>query len=424
LNLAKGNPIIVETNTLQMEEGEHYRPANILKSVDSWVTAKPGTTVEIDPELGAYVRNRLLGVLFSQSFDIINRGIGTLEDVNLGCQVALGFRKGPFDIMRELGEEAVRRIISDFQKARPGMPGMKGNYRRYQDFKRDILVDQMDGVKIITIRRPQFMNALNDHVNAEILEVLKENETDPSVQGFVITGYGDRSFSAGAEIGRFPEILGNAEDSIQYSRECSHLLRYLDRCEKPVIAAVNGMALGGGFELALRCHEIVATGEAWFQFPEVTLGILPGIGGLVVPYRRWPQGSALFHDMLRLAHRLTARKAKELGIVTTLADDYYALIQVAVDRVKMMKAKIQRIPDDPVDIPALSPIENPTAGKLRLSGEVVEIITQAIQDAARASSFEEALEIGYRAFGRVSCTPAAREGISAFMEKRPPEFRN
>jgi enoyl-CoA hydratase/3-hydroxyacyl-CoA dehydrogenase len=407
-----------------MEEGEHYRPAPIFRSVENWITVKPGTPVEVDPELAAAIRNRLLGVLFSQSFDIIDRGIGTREDLNLGCQIALGFRKGPFDIMRDLGGGKVTRIITDFQKARPGMPGMKNDYSDYQDFKRNILVEEMDGVKIITIRRPQFMNALNEELNTEILAILKQYETDPSVEGFVITGYGDRAFSAGAEIGKFPKVLGNAEASVQYSRDCSHVLRYLDSAEKPVVAAINGMALGGGFELAIRCHKMVATKKAWFQFPEVTLGILPGIGGLVVPYRRWTKGSPVFHDMLRLATRLSAEKARDLGIVSVLTDDYFSLIQAAATEVRNLKGKVERIPDGPVKILPPEPIEKAMAGNLRLSDQVVAIITDAIPQAAKASSFEEALEIGYRAFGSASCTEAAKEGISAFMEKRPPQFKN
>jgi enoyl-CoA hydratase/3-hydroxyacyl-CoA dehydrogenase len=424
LNMARGNPIVFEANTLQMEEGEHYRPANILRSVETWSTVPPGSTVDVEPQLAAKVRDRLLGVLFSQSFDVINRGIGTLEDLNLGSQIALGFRKGPFDIMRELGEDDVRRIMGGFQKDRPGMPGMVGDYSSYQDFRRSILVDEMEGVKIITIRRPHLMNALNDTVNAEILEVLEENETIPSVEGFVITGYGDRAFSAGAEIGRFLDALGNAEASIQYCRDCSGLLRYLDRCKKPVVAAVNGMALGGGFELAIRCHRIVATSKAWFQFPEVTLGILPGIGGLVVPYRRWPQSSPVFHDMLRLGIRLTAEKAESLGVVASRTDDYHSLIQVAVEELRQMKGKIHEIPDNSVRISPLLPVKNPMAGDLRLSETVVGIIAEAIQSAAEAGSFEEALEIGYKAFGKVACTQAAKEGISAFMEKRQPQFQS
>jgi enoyl-CoA hydratase/3-hydroxyacyl-CoA dehydrogenase len=421
LNLARGNPIIVETNTLQMEEGQHYRPAKIFQSVERWEVPSPGSEVEVPDDIRRRVRNRILGVLFSQCFDIINRGIGTLEDLNLGCQIALGFRKGPFDIMRDLGERKARRIIDQFQKDRPGMPGPRGS--TYQDFNRHILVDEMDGVRIITMRRPHFMNALNDEVNDEILEVLKGGENDPTIRGFVITGYGERAFCAGAEIGKFPQLLGNAQASIQYSRNCSKLLRFIDGTERPVVAAVNGMALGGGAELAMRCHRLVATRNAYFQFPEVTLGILPGIGGMVVPYRRWPTTSRLFHDMILFGAQLSAEKALGIGIVTRLANDYAELIACAVQEVKDLVGKIEHIPDGPVEIAGMEFTERPMAGKLPLSREVVEIISKAIEDAARAPTFEEALEVGYRAFGDVACTEAAKEGISAFLQKRSPEFR-
>ena len=423
LNLARGNPIIVETNTLQMEEGQHYRPAKIFQSVESWVTASPGTKVEVPDDIRGRVRDRLLGVLFSQSFDIINRGIGTLEDLNLGCQIALGFRRGPFDIMRDLGEGETRRIIEQFQKDRPGMPVPKGEISAYQDFKRHLLVDQMNGVKVITIRRPQFMNALNDEVNDEIWEVLKDGEDDPTVMGFVITGYGERAFCAGAEIGKFPQLLGDAEASIQYSRDCSKLLRFIDETEKPVVAAVNGMALGGGAELAIRCHRLLATRNAYFQFPEVTLGILPGIGGIVVPYRRWPASATAFHDMIRFGDRMSGEKALEIGVVARLVDNYADLIASAVQGVKDLVGKVEHIPDGPVEISEMEFVERPMAGKLPLSREVVEIISKAIREAARAPTFEEALEVSYKAFGQVACTEAAKEGISAFLEKRSPEFK-
>ena len=85
-----------------MEEGQHYLPASIFNSVDRWLTHRPGSEVEVPDDLKNAIRDRLLGILFSQSFDIIDRGIGTPGDLNFGCQVALGFRKGPLDVMRDL----------------------------------------------------------------------------------------------------------------------------------------------------------------------------------------------------------------------------------------------------------------------------------------------------------------------------------
>jgi len=423
INMARGNPIIYETNLLQMEEGKHYKPALILKSVDIWQTIAPGTKLDVPEDIRRMILDRLLGVIFSQSFDIIDRGIGTLEDLNLGLQVALAFKKGPFDIMRDLGEKETKRILKKFQKERGGFPGMKKSFATYQDFKRHVLVDNIDGVRIITLRRPQFMNALSDEVNNEIMAVMQEGENDPEVKGFIITGYGPRAFCAGAEIGRFPEVLGNAESSAKYTRDYSQLLHFIDQMNKPVVAAVNGMALGGGFELALRSHSAVATKNATFQFPEVTLGILPGSGGCVVPYRKWPASAAVFHEMLCLAKPFSVKEATDIGIVKKVVDNYFDMIQAAIEEVNNLQGKVKRIPDGKVDISEIKLPEQPMAGKLVLSKEAVSIIAETIKNAAAATSFRDALEIGYRGMGKIACTEAAKEGISAFLEKRQPVFK-
>ncbi|MBN2468257.1 MAG: enoyl-CoA hydratase/isomerase family protein, partial [Deltaproteobacteria bacterium] len=368
------------------------------------------------------IRDRLLGILFSQSFDIINRGIGLAEDLNLGCQLALGFRRGPLDLMQTMGADETKRIITKFQQDRPGFPGMEKSFSDYQDFKRHILEDTVDGVKVITIRRPQFMNALNDDVNNEILAVLKRESSDPGIKGFVITGYGDRAFCAGAEIGKFPEMLGDAEASGQYARECSNLLLYIDAMEKPVVAAVNGMALGGGLEIAIRCHSMVATKNAAFQFPEITLGILPGIGGCIVPFRKWPHASKTFDEMLRFGKTVKAAEAKEIGMVKEIAADYYDMITAAVREVNRLQGRIERIPDGTAKIAEIVTEAQPMSGRLPLSKEAVGIVEKTIKNGAGATSFKEALEIGYRGFGEIACTDAAKEGISAFQERRKPEF--
>jgi len=422
LNLARGNPIIVETNTLQMEEGEHYRPAPIFRSVDTWTTGKPGKTVAVEPKAAARIRDRLLGVLFSQSFDIVDRGIGTPEDLNLGCSVALGFKKGPFDLMRDLGDEETSRIVDRFAEDRPGMPRPKNSPASYQGFLRHVLVDDLDGVKVLTLRRPQAMNALDDEMTDELLRIIQEHENNPAVPGFVIVGYGNRAFCAGADIGRFPEVLGRAEEAAQYARDCSRLLVHLDTMSKPVVAALNGMALGGGLELALRCDEILAVRDAWLQFPEVTLGIAPGIGGMVVPYRRWPKAAEVFHEMIRSARKLKAAEAHELDVVAELAESYEDLIQRAVRRVRESAAVGAPIAEGRAEIAPLAPIDAPVAGRLPLSREVVDIIGRAIEEAANAPSLTEGLEVGYAAFGASACTAAAREGISAFQERRKPDF--
>lgn len=407
LNLANGNPIITETNTLQADaEGAHYRPAPIFRSVATWATSPLGKRVAVPAEVAAAVRDRLLGVLFSQSADILDRGIGEAADLDLGCRLALGFRKGPLELMASLGEAEVRRIVERFAAERPGMPALK---KPIAPFERHVLVDDVDGVKLVTIRRPEALNALHDELNDEILRVIRRYESDPAVKGFVLTGYGPRAFCAGADIGRFPTMLGDASAAAQYARDCSRLLLHLDAMKKPVVAALNGMALGGGLELAMRCHAIVAQRGAWLQFPEVTLGIAPGIGAMVVPYRRWPQAAHLFHNMLCNAERLDAARAQEAGIVAALADDFAALIKRAVQQVHALAGARRAALDGTVKI---SPFP---AAKGKFNAEVTGIIEQAVGEAARAPTLADALEIGYRAFGRSACTAAAREGISAFL---------
>jgi enoyl-CoA hydratase/3-hydroxyacyl-CoA dehydrogenase len=422
LNMANGNPIIIETNSLQMEEGSHYLPAPILASVDRWQTHRPGTKVDVPEKAKQLIRDRMTAILFSQSFDIIDRGIGTPEDLNFGCQAALGFRKGPLDIMRDLGAPETDRIMKKFTQERPGFPVAKGDFETYQDFYRYLLIDEIDNVKIITIRRPQAMNALNDEVMNELLSAFHTFEDNPDIEGFVITGYGLNAFSAGADIGKFPKMLGDRAASIQYAKDCAAVQLHMDQMKKPVVAALNGFAMGGGLELAIRCHAMVALPKVILQFPEITLGILPGIGGCVIPYRKWPQGAPVFHDMITRGKPMSAKEATDIGMINRIAENYIDLIQQAVVVVKKLKWNLVPISEHPLELSEIVVPEPPAAGRLTLSPEAVSITAQTIRAGAACNRLADALEAGYNGFGDIACTEAAKEGISAFLEKRKPIY--
>jgi enoyl-CoA hydratase / 3-hydroxyacyl-CoA dehydrogenase len=429
LNMAHGNPIIIETNTLQAEEeGEHYRPAPVFRSVERWQTVAPGREIEVAEPLRSRIRDRLLGVLLSQSVDILDRGIGGATDLDLGCRLALGFRRGPLELMRSLGAAECTRILERFARERPGMPKPLREPAAYLPAERHVLVDRLAGAKpgadvvVITLRRPEALNALHDELTDEVLAVIRRHEGEPGVAGFVITGYGSKAFCAGADIGNFPALLGDAQAATQYARDCSRLLVHLDQARKPVVAALNGMALGGGFELAMRCHALVAERGAWMQLPEVTLGIVPGIGAMVVPYRRWPKAAAVFHGMLTRAERLKAVQAHELGIVDDLADGFDDLLVRAVARVHALAGRVPAPAQAPVVLPPFDAAAGQAGDKQVLSRAVIALIEQAVRDAAAAPTWGAALETGYHAFGAVACTAAAREGISAFQQRRPADF--
>lgn len=426
LNMANGNPIIVETNERQMEESPAYKPANVFNSVDRWITKKPGEKVDVPEETRQLINDRLLGILYSQSLDVVAREIGTPEDLDLGCALALGFRKGPLELAGELGYDEIKRIMERLDKERNGLPGLSviGQLPAMINFKQYILVDRLDDVVLITIRRPAQMNALTDRVTDEILSVLQEYADDPAVTGFVITGYGTRAFCAGADIGKFPEMLGDSAASAQYARDCSRLLVYIDQMTKPVVAAVNGMALGGGAELAIRCHGMVASSKAMFQFPEITLGILPGIGGLIIPYRKWPQAAAKFTAMLARGDRMTAKEALALGVVSSLEEEYEALVTAAVGKVRELKGKVPPVIPATLDIGAdgVADQEATTMNGIPLSKEAVGIILDAVRAGVKAPSLAAALEVGYDAFGKIAATAAAKEGIGSFLSGKKPDF--
>ncbi|NIM93065.1 MAG: 3-hydroxyacyl-CoA dehydrogenase/enoyl-CoA hydratase family protein [Anaerolineales bacterium] len=417
-----GNPLTFASQTRRMAEREAYAPSRILLSVEQWVFNKPGTKVEVPPDLAEWIRMRFLGSVFSQCFDIADRNIGTRTDLNFGSIIALSYKKGVLDLMSNLGAEEVNRIIQEFNAERPGFPQPTKPIQEYLDFPRDILVDKMEGVTILTIRRPQVANALSDHTCNEILTELKKGEEDPSVEGFVITGYGPRAFCAGADIGGFVDSFDNHAAGVALSRGNSKVLEYIDQMKKPVVAALNGLAMGGGTELAFRCHSVVAMKEAFLQLPEISLGMIPGMGGVVIPYRKWPQAAAKFHAMIGEAERMTVKEASEIGIVKRTATSFPDLIDAAIAEVNSLQGNIPRIGQGPVEIPPFVVPEAPMAGDLPLSKEILGIIGEVINKAAVAKTLAEALEIAYLGAGDISCAKDCKEGVTAFLEKRKPEF--
>ena len=423
LDMSGGNPLTYESQVRRSRERPCYKPANIFLSVSRWNVSRIGTRVPVEDDVGKWIKDRMLGVIFSQCFDIADRGIGTSADLNFGSLIALGFKKGVFDLMASLGEDEVRRIMDAFDKERPGFPKPEGPISRYLDFPRDLLVDDMEGVRIITIRRPQVANALGAGTCGEILAELKKGCDDPGVKGFIITGYGTKAFCAGADIGGFIATMDNHAAGVDLARGNSEVLHFIDQMDKPVVAAVNGLAMGGGVELAIRCHGMVADSKAFLQLPEITLGIIPGMGGVVIPYRKWPHAAQTFHAMVGEGKRLTAGEAQEIGMVGAITNNYHEMIDAAKAAVQRLQGNIPRISDAPVSIPEFTVPDKPMARDLPLSREALSIMARVINEAAAADSLEAALEISYQGCGDISCIDASKEGVNAFLEKRKPEFK-
>lgn len=168
-----------------------------------------------------------------------------------------------------------------------------------------------ENIAIIKINRPDKMNALNIQTIKEIKKAVKEAKKDDEIRGIIITGEGAKAFAAGADIAEFSEFsVSEAEEMSESGHEA---FDSIEHCKKPVIAAVNGFALGGGCELAMSCHMRVASSNAKFGQPEVNLGLIPGYGGTQRLVRLIGRSKAT--ELLLTADIIGAEEAKTLGLI-------------------------------------------------------------------------------------------------------------
>jgi enoyl-CoA hydratase len=253
-----------------------------------------------------------------------------------------------------------------------------------------LIFDLTDGIARVTVNRPDKLNALNAIVIAELADAVTRIETDAAVRGIIVTGAGSKAFVAGADIKELTEqgVAGGRARAIAGQQ----VFRRLERCGKPVIAAVNGFALGGGCELAMACHLRVAGENAKFGQPEVKLGIAPGYGGTV----RLPRlvGKARALELLLTGDMIDAEEARRIGLVNRV---------VPTDRVVEEAESMLKV------ILANGPLA------VRACLEAVDVGMDMTLDQALL------LEAGY--FGLLSATADMQEGTRAFVEKRKPAFK-
>src|SRR5215207_11626859 len=174
-----------------------------------------------------------------------------------------------------------------------------------------LLTSLENGIFTVTINRPDKMNALNRDVMANLNEVTAEIEKNPEIRGAIITGAGQKAFVAGADIGEFVG-LSNSEGAV-LAKTGQDIFFKIENCPKPIIAAVNGFALGGGCELAMACHFRIAAENARFGQPEVSLGLIPGYGGTQRLVQLIGKGRAL--ELLMTGNMIDAQTALQYGLV-------------------------------------------------------------------------------------------------------------
>ena len=252
-----------------------------------------------------------------------------------------------------------------------------------------VLVESRGDVAVVTVNRPDKLNALNAETVNELRAALEQVAHDDAVRTVVLTGSGEKSFVAGADIAELAKMtpLGG----IQVSRQGQDTFRFLETMRKPVIAAVNGFALGGGLELALACHFRVASENAKFGLPEVKLGIIPGYGGTVRLPRVVGRGRAL--ELMLTGEMIDAQEAYRIGLVNHV-----------YPQSELMGAAEQ------------------LAKKIAANGPVAVALAIEAVDHGYHASTEDALRLEANLFGLLASTQDMREGMGAFLEKRKANF--
>ena len=252
-----------------------------------------------------------------------------------------------------------------------------------------ILTEETDGILTITINRPDKLNVLNKEVFTDISNAVDEVNNNPSIKSAIITGSGPKAFVAGADITEFAGLT--KESAMALAKRGQDIFFKIEHNKKPIIAAVNGFALGGGCELAMACHFRIASDNAKFGQPEVNLGLLPGYGGTQRLTQLIGKGRAL--ELLISAGIIDAAAALQYGLV-----NYVVPAEELLDKAK----SILQVINSKAPIAVAKCIET----------------ANAVFDENK-NGFEEEI----KAFGECFDTSDMKEGTSAFLEKRKPVFR-
>jgi len=251
-----------------------------------------------------------------------------------------------------------------------------------------ILVEREGRVAILTVNRPDKLNALNDQVRVDMLAALAQIETDDSVGVVVITGAGEKSFIAGADIGEF---AGRTPFDQRYAMRSPRIFDIMSSFPKPVIAMINGFCLGGGCELALSCDIRIASEKARFGQPEIKLGLIPGGGGTQRLSRLVGTGQAL--RLILSGDMIDAAEASRIGLVEMV------------------------VPADELRAKTLE-LANRIAG---MSPLTLKVAKEAVR-ASEKMSIEEGVNYERDLFCLCFSTADKEEGVKAFLEKRQPQW--
>lgn len=389
-----GIPIAYHSETtLHRAFGSFYEPAALLKKQ---FTSKElfDASGQPNPDRFSAVQERLLGVLFGVACHLVEEGVATREATEKAALLGLRWAQGPFALMNQIGTATalshVRKVQTRWAKDFRIPPTLEALASRGGSWAlRNVLLEKRGHVATVTIDRPEALNALNPKVLRELDEAVEACAADRDIRAVILTGSG-KAFVAGADI----KAMANqtAVESLEMTTLGQRALRKLELLNKPVIAAVNGYAFGGGCELALACDLILASESASFSLPEVTLGIHPGFGGtqrlprLVGPHRA--------KELIFTGERFTAAQAEKIGLVNKVVPEGDLLLEA-----HRIAAKIAE----------MAPLA---------VGLAKDSINRGLQ-----ADLDSGLALETNSVTLTFATEDQKEGMRAFLEKRKARFQ-
>ncbi len=376
--------------------GEFYAPAKLLetqhKNAARWDTAAGG---DFQPEKKEAVRHRLLGAVLGIATRLVEEGVATPEDTDRGATTGLRWAKGPFALLNEVGPaKALEHVEAVHARWGDAFPVSKELTRLGKEGAplwplAQVRVRKEGPLGWVLLDRPEVMNALNTRLLEELHEKVVQTASDPEVRVLLLAG-SSNVFAAGADIAEMASKTVN--EGREFTMLGQRVTREIETLAKPVIAVVEGYALGGGLELALSCDFILAAEGTVMGLPEVSLGIHPGFGGTQRMVRL--VGRARTKMMVESGLRIKAEEAERWGLVA------------------------RRFPPEHLHEEARS------LAKLIASQAPIAVrLAREVTDLGSDTDLPTALRLEAESASYTFSTEDQKEGMRAFQERRPPKFR-
>lgn len=388
-----------------------------LLEAQAWQSPGKDEEVSCSEETAEKIGDVLAGALCSLATRQVadqQAGIGQMEEM-----VEMGFGIiPPFSLMNKFKTEKIKDGVESYRQVNASfkVPSDLNDFMTTGEAWRIPYVTRVDrdGIAVVTIRRPRVLNALNSRVLDQLNDIFSAIATDASVKAVVLTGFGTKAFVAGADIKELA-MMQTPEDGYQVARKGQGVFSKIENLDKPVVCAMNGLAFGGGNELAMSCHVRLAKKrqKVFVSQPEPKLGLIPGYGGtqrlprLIGLENAWP--------LLRTGSIISSDKAKEVGLVR---EDVEGDLKENAIRLAAKLAEgsetYQPIERNPIPVPDTFP----EVDLGHLSTKIDEIMVDAISNGA-AKTLEEGLEEEARGFGKCVATKDTRIGLENFMKNGP-----